>query len=285
MQKTPRRINSPIYRYAEALYMAFYSRRLYVDVAKRWTGLGLVYLLLLIAMISIPLSIHAVVAFDRFFDEELMLPLQNIPALHIQQGDVYFDKPMPYLVKSKSGKVVAVIDTTGAVSLKKNPYPELMLFITKNNLYFRPAQLSLSPTSPTKDDFKVQTFDKNDTSTFVASAWLQSSHLLWLKWLFVLLAYPCIAAFIFGLCFSSLLIFSMLAQAFAWLVLKSKLTFYESTRMIFVASTAPLAFFMILVSANCLFEGVGLVCVALLSVYFSYGVLSYKRESKQMVRA
>ena len=285
MQKTPRKINAPIYPYAEALYMAFYSRRLYVDVAKRWTGVGFFYFLFLIALLSIPLSIRAVVEFERFFDEEVIWPIQQIPPLQIQKGDLQFDKPMPYLVKKKSGEVVTVIDTTGAVSIHNNPYPELMLLVTKNKLYFRPPALALQSSSSSHDTFKVQTFNKNDTSLFFASDWLQSSHLLWLKWGMVVLAYPCIAAFIFGLGFSFLLIFSMLAQAFAWLVLRSKLTFNETARMLFVASTAPLTLFMILTSANAVFHGSGWICVGLLSVYFSLSVLSLKREMNQMVRA
>ena len=34
-------IDAPVYRYWDALYMSFYSRRLYVDVGKRWRGLGI----------------------------------------------------------------------------------------------------------------------------------------------------------------------------------------------------------------------------------------------------
>ncbi|HBI21688.1 MAG TPA: hypothetical protein DDY37_03740 [Legionella sp.] len=287
-QQMPRQINAPIYAYAEALYMAFYSKRLYVDVAKRWTGVGFVYFLLLIALLSIPLSIRAIVAFDQFFDDELVQPIKSIPALHFKKGALVFDKPMPYLVKSKSGKVNTVIDTTGTVSTKNNPYPELTLLITKNKYYFRLPAPVFSPTTATKenaDGFDVQWFDKEDSSTFVASSWLQSSHVLWMKWLFIVSVYPSITAFIVGICFSLLMVLALLSQAFAWLVLRSRLTFYETARMLLVASTAPMTLFMILMAANGLFKGVGVVCVAILSVYFSYGVLSFKRERNQMVRA
>ena len=286
-QQMPRKINAPIYAYSQALYMAFYSRRLYVDVAKRWTGVGFLYLLFLIALLSIPLSIRAIAAFDRFFDDELVLPIKNIPALHFEKGALVFDKPMPYLVRSKSGKVHTVIDTTGTVSVKKNPYPDLTLLITKNKYYSRLPAPALGLNTPAKEDpgaFDVQDFSKEDSSTFVASSWLQASHLLMMKWVVILSAYPSIATFIFGLCFSSLMVLAMLSQAFAWLVLRARLTFYETARMLLVASTAPMTLLMILIAANGLFKGIGLVFVSLLSIYFSYGVLSFKRESHQMVR-
>ena len=273
-QQMLRLIDSPIYGYAEALYMAFYSRRLYVDVAKRWTGIGFFYCLFLIAMLSIPLSIQGIVAFNQFFDNELALPIKNIPALHIQKGALVFNKPMPYLVKSKSGQVFAVIDTTSVV-------------FTKHKFYFRLPAWALNPTPPTKEEadaFKVQVFDKKDTSTFIASEWLQTSHVLWMKWLIILSTYPSIAAFILGLFFPSLMVLAMMSQAFAWLVLKSKLTFYETARMLLVASTAPMTLLMILIAVNGLFQGVGAVCVALLLAYFSFGVLSLKCEKNQMVR-
>lgn len=287
-QQMPRLIDAPIYGYMQALYMAFYSRRLYVDVAKRWTGVGLIYCLILIALLSIPLSIQAIVAFDQFFDNEIVLPITNMPALHIQRGELIFDKPMPYLVKSKSGKVVTVIDTTGVWSVEHNPYPDLTFFITKNKFYFRLPPLALGPMSSTNERtnaFEENAFNPEESSTFDASTWLQSSHLLWMKWIVILTAYPSIAAFIFGLCFPMLMVLSMLSQAFAWLVLKSKLTFYETARMIVVASTAPMTLLMILTASNLLFQGVGVICVALISAYFSFGVLSLKRESNQMVRA
>src|SRR5476651_2545843 len=51
-------IDAPVYGYWKALYMSFYSRRLYVDIGKRWHGFGLVYLLLAIAVLSLPFALR-----------------------------------------------------------------------------------------------------------------------------------------------------------------------------------------------------------------------------------
>ncbi len=43
-------IDAPAYGYWKALYMSFYSTRLYVDVGKRWRGIGLLYLLFFVVV-------------------------------------------------------------------------------------------------------------------------------------------------------------------------------------------------------------------------------------------
>ena len=57
-------IGSPCYRYWQALYLSFYCGRLYVDIGKRWKGLGIGYLFLLVCFAIIPLNLRIV--FDKF---------------------------------------------------------------------------------------------------------------------------------------------------------------------------------------------------------------------------
>ena len=60
-------IDSPNYTYWQALYKAFYSWWLYVDVGKRWKGYGFLYLLLAVAVFSMPVSLKAIFDLKRSF--------------------------------------------------------------------------------------------------------------------------------------------------------------------------------------------------------------------------
>lgn len=285
--QAPKPINTRIYSYWQSFYMAWYSRRLYVDVAKRWRGLGFFYLLLLIAIASIPVSVRIVIDFNRYVNEQIISPIEKIPPLTIQNGELIFDKDMPYLIKNKAGAVVIAIDSNGVVKDMDSTYPKLMLLITKHKLYFRMPEIKVffnpqdkQPAPPT-----VETLDKHDSEIFVAKDWVKNSGLLRLKWLITVMIYPMLVSFLFGLFYTFFLILAMLGQVFSWLIFKYKLSFKEAARLLVVACTAQVTIFLILLSVNLLFQGMGLLALIMNATYFSYAVLSVKRESKMMVHS
>ncbi|HEL8434089.1 TPA: hypothetical protein U0D75_002421, partial [Legionella pneumophila] len=77
-------IDAPIYSYWQALYMSFYSKRLFVDVGKRWRGIGLIYLLLVVAICSIPFSIRIASDFNKTFNQQIIQPLLQLPTVYVQ---------------------------------------------------------------------------------------------------------------------------------------------------------------------------------------------------------
>ena len=287
-KQTIRIIDAPMYRYWQALYMAFYSSRLYVDVAKRWRGYGVLYLLLVLVIALIPLSARIIFEFDRYFNEQMILPLEALPPLYVQNGEVAFDKPMPYLIKNKTGDIVAIIDTTGAVKKINSTYPKLNFLITKDTLYFRPpkSQIFALNTTPTSgDDVYAQPLGKGSNEVFVAKDWVRSSGLLNLKLMTEILVYPVMTMFVFGLYTIFMLTLAFIGQLFALIVFKFPITFKDACRLFLVASTAQVFVFFVLLAANVVFAGIGILYVALIAVYFNYAVFSVKRESKKMVFA
>jgi hypothetical protein len=285
-KQTLKPIQARIYSYWQALYMAFYSHRLYVDVAKRWKGLGLLYLLLLMAVILIPFSIRVMVIFNQYFDEQIIFPIESLPPLSVVNGNVIFNQPMPYLIENKHAEVIGMIDTESTMTKIDEVYPHLVIQITKNQLYFRPGDVSWfqSSTLPgIKNDLLIYTFHKEDTSFFNAKDWVHDSHLRLLKWFIILMIYPSVTAFVFGLLLSFMMIIAMLMQVFSWLILKTKLPYAVSLRLFIVSSTPQLSLFMILLSLDYVFSGLGLFCIGLWAVYFTFAVLSYRRERQTMV--
>ena len=208
--------------------------------------------------------------------------------MEIQHGEISLNKPMPYFVKSKTGAVVAMIDTRTKGKGMEGTYPELMLLVTKDKFYVRPPTINLLSIVPGKSEAQKQIIQMPDKNTFkilVMSEWLESSGILHLKWMGAALIYPFMVSFLFGFIFSFFLAFAMLAQVFSWLILRFKIRYAAAVRILIVSSTVQLSVLMVFFGANRIFPGLGLLSLILCVAYFSYAVLSVKRESLLLVRS
>ena len=169
-KKTLKPIDTPVYGYWSALYRSFYSRRLYVDVGKRWEGFGALYLLLAIALFSIPFFFRMTVNLNQSFKEQISDPLMKIPVFYIQNGEVIFDKPMPYKINNDKNQTLVIIDTTGKVTDFSDQYPYLSILINKNQISFKVPSPQLftmkHQATPVKGTPIVQTFDKGSNLVF-----------------------------------------------------------------------------------------------------------------------
>jgi hypothetical protein len=270
-----------IYRYFRALYLSFYAPALYVDVVKRWQGFGIGYLLMVIAIGSIPLSSRIIIDFDQYFEEKILLPLQVLPALNIKKGHVLFEKPMPYLIKNKIGHVISIIDTSGAVTQINNTYPQLSVLVTKNELLFQPPSfkqfLGLT-TSSTGNKIYSRTFSKESSGIFDAKHWMTSSGILKLNTLIKTFIFPLITLFYFAIAITLMFIVSTLGQLCCDVFFGFKLKFKASCRLLAVSSTPFLALFFLVRTQNFMFRGLGFIYFILLVSYFFYAAFSVKHE-------
>ncbi len=287
-QQMPRRVDAAVYRFWQALYMAFYSKRLYVDVAKRWRGLCFFYLLWVIAVAAIPISVRLVVKFNHYVDDQIIAPLNKIPPLEVHNGEISFDKPMPWLVTNNTGAVIAMIDTRTYGKGMDGTWPELMMLVTKDKFYFRPPKIRLlsdaAPDSKARNNVIEKMPDKDTSEILRVGEWAKSSGLLNLKWLVAGMIYPCLVSFLFSFFFVFFLVLSMLAQVFSWLVLRFKLTFKQAARLMIVTSTVQFLVLLLLPAVNVSINGLWFLCLASFVCYFCYAVLSVKRESLRLVR-
>lgn len=283
-----RSIDAPWYRYWQAMYMAFYSRKLYIDVYKRWQGAGIVYLFLLITVLTIPYSVNLVSGFNRYFDEDIIKPLSSLPLLYIQNGEVQFDKPMPYFIKNAQGDVVALIDTTGQVDTIDNRYPHLVFLLSKNKLLFRaPAfhsYLNLAEVLPDASVY-TQEFSKEGNEVFSAKQWLESAHISSLKRLGEVLIYPFVLSTFFGAFIAPLVFMALLGQLFSLAVYKFKMQLKDACRLLMVASTPQMVLFFACLTAQITLPIASFIYIAVLASYFSYAVMMVRQDSKLLVHA
>ena len=280
-----RDIDAPHYRYWQAVYYCFFSRTLYVDVGKRWRGLSVLYLLLLMFVVTIPFSVRIIIQFDNFFNQEIIIPLKKLPTIMVQNGLVSLDKPMPYFVKNDTGEVIAIVDTTGKITEITNKYPDLSILITKDSLIYRvpnpPHFFNLHQQKewPTT----TQQFSKEMNQIFDSYAWVESSGLSTIKGVVEVMIYPMMAFLFFALYLVFLLAFALMAQFVAQILMKCNLTYLQSFRILTVSATPHIFTLLLALAFNQLFVGLGALLSILLAGYFSFAVLSLKRESNKLV--
>lgn len=287
--KKLRPIDAPFYRYWHALYMAFYSGKLYVDVAKRWKGKGYLYLLFMVTVFSLPFSLQLIAQINHTMQDQIFDPLFKIPQLTIQQGQVHLDKPMPYLIQDSEGNVVLAIDTTGTISsVNDKAYPHLNMLITSNQFMSKlPDNGNFFSNNSAVSYTKVttQTFSKEMNEVFEGRDWVKGSKLNRLLIYVDLIIIPSIIMVFYGLMLVFSFVLTLLGQFLSKLFMKFSLSFQQSAKLVSIAITPITAIIFVgIVTMPYLPSYTGLVAFASFLFYFSFGVFNLKAESGKLVR-
>lgn len=96
-----------------ALVLSFYSGDFYRDVAKNWTGIGFLYLLMLLSVAWLPSGVRTFKAFTRFVDGKGAAMAQQMPAVTIENGVMRATPSGRHELKEpRTGEIVMIIDDT-----------------------------------------------------------------------------------------------------------------------------------------------------------------------------
>lgn len=285
-------IDAPVYGYWKALYLSFYSKRLYIDVGKRWKGFAIRYLLLVIALWSIPFAIKLCMDFNELYKEQILEPLASIPTLYIQNGQISFDKPMPYFIKNTKGKVALVVDTTGSITdFSDKKYPDLTIIINKNSISFLPPKprflgaLEEEQVNTASNPPLVQSFGKDDNMVFDGNKMIEQSSMNQLKLAAQAIFYPIVFATLFTIFLSTFLVLGFLGQIFSRIFFSFQITIKQGIRLLTVAATPTMLVLLILLTFNLTFYGYGYFLMVILSAFFAFSVYSLRSESKRIASA
>jgi hypothetical protein len=97
--------------------MSFYSKSLYKDVAKNWTGLCLLYLLSLVALCLIPEVMTIQSDLSGYLNTEAPKIIRQFPTITVTKGTASVDQQQPFYIRDeKTGQPIIIIDTTGRVT-------------------------------------------------------------------------------------------------------------------------------------------------------------------------
>lgn len=280
--------NEPIelsqYSYWQALYMSFYSSRLYVDVAKRWRGYGILYFLLLVMLATIPFMTRLTMDLNQYV-KQLVTPIEGLPTLMIQKGQILFDKPMPYFIKNQQNEVVAMIDTTRKIDEFNPKYPKLMMILTKDKIYFRPPPIQFffsdTPKNLEENQIKITQIDRNSNEVFSSKDLIAKSGIQKLKYLIQFILYPSVAMLIFSFYVTLLMMLAFIGLLFSIIIFQSNLKYKEVCRLFLVSSTPQVLMFFTLLTLHVPLPGGNFYNILLLAIYFNYALISVNRDKKK----
>jgi len=101
------------YSIVQTLYMSFFSRSLYQDVARNWKGFCLTYLLILLALTLAPDMVRLHARVTDFLTEEAPKVVRQVPTITISEGNASIKEPVPYTISAPWSELpFAVIDTS-----------------------------------------------------------------------------------------------------------------------------------------------------------------------------
>ena len=124
------------YSVFQAIALSLFSRALYRDVAKSWRGSGLIYLLIVVAILAFLVLVSMQIGLNRWVRGPAQGFAEQIPTIVIRQRVVEIDCSMPYAIEDpKTGEEVAVIDTTGLIGSLDSL--EARVLLTADQLHYR----------------------------------------------------------------------------------------------------------------------------------------------------
>lgn len=127
------------YSSIQALYLSFYARELYQDVARNWKGLCLPYLFFVLMIFWVPEIMNMNRNASEFIADEGPKYVEQIPVITIAKGEVSIREDMPYTIYDKKNNTpFAIIDTTGKTTTLDNSPAQVL--VTKNMLMVRVTQ-------------------------------------------------------------------------------------------------------------------------------------------------
>lgn len=102
------------YNMLQAIYMSFYSRNLYRDVAANWGAKTFLYLLLLLFLSWVLFSYEIQHALNLAYQQNSDKIFEQIPVITITNGKISTPENRPYvIVDPNSQEKIAIIDTSG----------------------------------------------------------------------------------------------------------------------------------------------------------------------------
>jgi len=152
----------------QAIYMSFYSKKLYRDVALNWGGKAFLYLLLIIALVSVYFAIAVQGLANVAYKQASANIFPQIPEISIKDGKLSTPEKRPYFITDTNKKIFAVIDTTGQYKTLAQANAPLLVTETQiitepkpneMRIYTIPAKME-QKIVPQQIDFFLQKFIK-----------------------------------------------------------------------------------------------------------------------------
>ena len=246
------------YTIFQAPPLAFVSRAVYQDVAWNWRGAGFLYLLFLLAVCTVLTLAQWHLGIAHVVTDLAPPIIDQIPPITIKNGQVSAEAEQPYTIKDpKTGKPLAIIDTTGEVTALDDS--EAVVLLTRNKLILRKG-----PTETQANDLsQIQSFYVDKP---IIVRWLRL-----IKSWFALVAYPFVLLIIYIGRILQALVYALIGLIFASMV-KVKLSYPTLMRLAVVATTPAILLNIFVELMGIQIPWWNLICFVLAMGYLYFGV-------------
>jgi hypothetical protein len=283
-----RLIDKPLYRYWQAIYLSFFSPKIYLDAFKRWNGFGALYVLFVLMIFCLPFSLRLMFFMHQYIHSNLLTPFTQMPILYIQNGEISIDEKMPFIVKNASGEVTAIIKESGSFEDEQKANPKLSILITKNTINIKPPNTETFlgiPLTFSNQEAMSQTLSESDTEIFNPKDLIDNRIIKNVIWSLLIALYPLIVLLFYAMYLVLLFTLPFLGQVCSQSLFGFKVRFGQACRIFALAVTPQIALFFTLASFNMLKLIPNYSYLILMAIYFFLALAAVKRESKKMVHA
>ncbi|MFN7038541.1 MAG: hypothetical protein ACK4OM_03120 [Alphaproteobacteria bacterium] len=140
------------------IYLSFFSKSFYRQVAFSWQSIGLKWLTLTLLLYSLILSLNNILSFNNLNFEQkdsyINSIIMQIPDIKINNGLASSEVAQPYFIRDNRNQDILIIDTTGKIYDLN--YSNAFLLLTKTYIYFKSIgkekkKISLAKLLPNKN--------------------------------------------------------------------------------------------------------------------------------------
>lgn len=144
------------YNYLQTIYLSFFSRDLYRDVAKNWGAGVVLYLFILLVICWAVMIFKFQPGLNRSFQHVANELAPQVPEIHVKNGEVSTPENRPYLIKDpESGEAIAIIDTSGKYPDLNETPSSTKILVTNNKVFYlsdaNSEKIQKIPTNVTAD--------------------------------------------------------------------------------------------------------------------------------------
>lgn len=250
------------YNMFQAIFMSFYSKKLYRDVALNWGGKAFLYLLLILALswiFSIYRFQYLLVQGFQHFSEKIVT---QIPIMTIINGVLKTPQNRPYIITDPdTHTTIAIIDTSG--QYKSLEQTNANLLITQTEIISQPHA----------NEYKMNEIPKKLNITLVPQTIKKYiEDYLYFAWIIIfILAW--ISSYIYRLV--QILLYSIIGKVFS-VMSKSPVTYSQILQITMVAMTPVILIGTILSAMNIWIQHEFLLYFVLANLYMFYGIIANK---------
>jgi hypothetical protein len=289
-KKTPKNKKTAYnhYSYLQAIGLSFYSPNIYIDAAKRWTGFGGIYLLLLCFILSAPPAFQFVQKTLHYFSDELEPGLKEMPTLVIKDKKVSFQEEKTKGITAKTNTWI-----WPPAPSAEHPRPEIVINLPRSIESFQSVFI---PILITQDYIQIQSFsplgkeaitdeikiDKEDDG--ILGPEQLGKIVNQIKFNLISSAYPYLSWFMWALIFVSILFFSSLANVLYFAIYRTKLPFLQAVRVFCIAATPALVLLEILYFSHKLTQWWLIFSGVVLLGYYFVGVRACKFDTEPVIQ-